>query len=240
MKRRSWKAAERAMLRRDYARRPAALIAARLKRTKSQVYQQAAKLGLSKNPHLDWGELDADLRRLHADGWSDAEIAQHFQQALGRYVSREAVGDRRRTLRLKHNAFSDHRRRRVAARTREQLARAGISKLGYLRVVAWSAASRRCGWPGDLRPRAVQILNLLYERGPLTRRQIAEAIGMPWKGSRKTLVSNDREGTYLWNLVNRGLVVRLPRLVKGVGKGRSQHLYTLALGVAPHFEQEAS
>lgn len=239
-KRRHWTPLESARLRRDYGRVPVEKIAASLGRTTGSVYQRAAKLRLNKSSRIDWTCLDAEIRLLHAGGWTDAEICATLGRIAGRHVGREAVGARRRVLGLPHNGFSEHRRRTVAAKTKEQLDRAGVATLAELRCQAWGDAARRCGWPRDLRPRAVQILNTLFQRGPMTRRQISDAVGMPWKGSRRSLVSNDREGTYLWNLVHRGLVVRLPRLVKGVGKGRSLHLYALALGVAPHFEQEVS
>jgi hypothetical protein len=65
----------------------------------------------------------------------------------------------------------------------------------------------------------------------MTRPQIAEAVGMPWKGSRASLRSNDPEGSYLAHLIARGLVVDLGRLVKEGGQGRNRHLYSLAIDV---------
>lgn len=239
-KRRPWTALESARVRRDYGRMPVTQIAAALRRTPSSVYQHARLLGLTKSPWIDWARLDTELRRLQAQGWTDREIAVELRRIAGREIARKTVGNRRGALGLPHNGFSEHSRRTVATKTRKQLDRAGVATLAELRVKAWGDAARRCGWPRNLRPRHVQILNVLYQRGPMTRRQIADAVGMTWKGSRKSLVSNDPEGTYLWHLVRRGLVVRLPRMVKGIGKGRSTHLYTLALGVAPHFEQEES
>lgn len=239
-RRRFWTERELDFVRRDYGRVPVAEIAVALRRTVGSVYQQADRLRLTKHPKVDWTRLDCELRRLHALGRSDAEIATELRRIAGRELDRRTVGGRRVQLGLSHNASSDHRRRRVAEKTKAQCALAGVATLADIRVQSWQDAAARCGWPRDLRPRAVQILNTLYQRGPMTRRQIAEAIGLPWNGSRKSLTSRDTEGIYLWHLVRRGLVVRLPRLVKGTGKGRSTHLYTLALGVAPHFEQEAS
>lgn len=102
--------------------------------------------------------------------------------------------------------------------------------MAEVRRLAFNQFAERHGWPSDLRPRAVQILDLLYQYGPKTRRQIVEATGMPWLGSRKSLHSNDPEGSYLAHLVARGLVVRSIKVVKGRGKGGSCDLYS----IAPH------
>lgn len=75
----------------------------------------------------------------------------------------------------------------------------------------------------------------LWERGPMTRLELAEAIGMAWKGSRKSLAGNGPGGSYLPTLMRRGLVVSLGRIVqtgpKGKRKGRNVHLYSLPLTI---------
>lgn len=113
----------------------------------------------------------------------------------------------------------------VRGRAREQM-RGQLARGEHPRVVGHARYAR--GWPEDLRHRAVQILDLLYARGPMTRREIAEALGMPWKGSSKSLVSNDPEGTYLAHLQARGLVVRLGRRQQGT---RYEHVYATPLWV---------
>lgn len=200
-------------------------------KSETAVYQLFNRLGLVKKQKKRPALLRL-IKAKHKLGWSDAEICnewnrRHPDDQLDRRWIQEL---RRDKLGLPHNAYSKHRRKKVAAKTREQCRVAGVRNLAEVRRLAYDAFARRQGWPADLRPRAVQICKLLYERGPHTRRQIAEAIGMPWKGSRKSLVSNDPEGSYLAHLIARGLVVQLPRLVKGRGKGTSVHLYA----IAPH------
>ena len=92
---------------------------------------------------------------------------------------------------------------------------------------------RGLGLPSDLRPRAVAILNALYDRGPMTRRELADVIGMPWKGSRKSLASNDPEGSYLAHLAARGLVraVKRGNRVTGRGRGHSTNVYMIPLTI---------
>ncbi len=167
----------------------------------------------------------AFFRARHAAGWSDSEIAAAFG------ADRHAVSGLRRRLGLPSNARSGRVRKKIADAMRQQCRREGVKNLAALRVKVFSQRARAAGWPEDLRPRAVQMLNLLWERGPQTRRQIAEAISMPWRGSRKSLVSNDPEGSYLAHLMRRGLVVSLGRVVKGAGRGRSVHLYSLPLSI---------
>jgi hypothetical protein len=81
----------------------------------------------------------------------------------------------------------------------------------------------------------VQILDALAERGPMTKAQIAEAIGMPWRGrpSRRILKSRDQEGSYLAHLVKRGLVIQLGRVY---GKRYQWHMvYSLSLATQRSF-----
>lgn len=85
------------------------------------------------------------------------------------------------------------------------------------------------GWPEDLAPREVHILEVLSASDPMTRPEIARAIGMPWIGSRRSLKGNTPGGSYLASLMRRGLVASLGRVVRGQGRGHSLHLYTLAI-----------
>lgn len=223
---RPWTSEESAYLREHYRQQATARIGAHLQRTVRSVHLQARKLGLVR-PYKPFGpEFTALLQRRHAEGWSDAEIAREYG------CERHTVGNHRRKLGLPANVWSDRQRERVRRKTAEQLAAAGVSSLAEVRCKAFRDYARTAGWPEDLRPRAVQILQALWTHGPMTRRQIADAIGMPWKGSRKSLVSNDPEGSYLAHLQARGLVVRTSRIVRGKGRGRSVHIYMLPLAVA--------
>lgn len=224
---RLYTAAEQRVLVRDYRRRPAGEIAAALGRSVSSVYAQATKLGLAARQHFaSDAEIEQALRTLHPQGYSDREIADE----LGN-TERHRVGVIRRRLGWSTNKCSARFRRQVAEKTRQQLEAAGLESLAEVRTVAFRDYAARNGWPGDLRPRAVQMLNAMYDHGPQTRRQLCDRVGMPWKGSRKSLVSNDPEGSYLAHLQARGLVRRLGRVVKGRGRGSATNLYAVPITI---------
>ncbi len=225
-RKRLYSAEEVDVVRKLYGSMPAADIAAKLGRTVSSVYQVADRLGVcTRQVPLLTPATERIIRDGHAKGWTDTTIGEQ----LG--LDRRTLCDLRQRLGLPSNALSDWRRKRVAAKTREQLEAAGLDNLAQLRAKTFRERAREAGWPEDLRPRAVQILNALWDNGPMSRREIADAIGMPWKGSRKSLVSNDPEGSYLAHLMARGLVVSLGRVRKGKGKGHSTQLYTLPLWI---------
>jgi hypothetical protein len=120
-----------------------------------------------------------------------------------------------------------------------QLKTLGLSSPTELRSRAFRLYAIECGWPEDLRPREVQILNVLAARGvPMTRLEIAQAIGMRTDrtGDRghghktlELLSGNGPGGTYTASLMRRGLVAKLKRgsVVAGLGKGHSRDLYYL-------------
>lgn len=244
--RKFWTHEEDARLRELYGTMHARQIAAILGREVHSVHNRCFKLRIGEQHGVvrifHGPAFEAYLRKQHALGLSDEEISAGYSKIVGRHVDRHTVGAWRRRLGLGHNAYSEHQRNRVRIKTRAQLKAAGLSSMGELRRQAWARHARRLGWPEDLRPRAIQILHALYTRGPMTRREIATAIGMPWKGSRKSLVSNDPEGSYLAHLIRRGLVISLHRAgkVTGQGKGRSVNIYTLPLHVHPQPIKEIS
>jgi len=220
-----WTDEETAFLRPHYHKTPARLIAAHLGLTERKVYAKAWRIGLCISQRIKAPGFVEYFKRKHAEGWTDSEIAR------AKRVDRHGVTSLRKRLNLPSNAFSQRRRDQVRQKTKEQLAKAGVSSLGKLRTQVYRQRAREAGWPEDLRFRAVQILNLLWDQGPQTRKQIAAAIGMPWKGSRKSLVSDDPEGSYLAHLMARGLVVSLGRIAKGKGQGHSCCVYSLPLTI---------
>ena len=224
---RPWTKREDARLRALFGRAEAAAIGRELGRSASGVWARGQKLGLARrNRRPGRGEAwEVELRRLNAEGWTDSEIARH----LG--CGREQLSEFRRAFGLPNNGLGPRRRAQVAAKTREQLAAAGCASLAELKGRVVRARARALGWPDDLRERAVQMLEALYQHGPMTREQLAAAVRMRWKGTRASLHSNDREGPYLAHLMSRGLVVRLGRLVRRAGRGKSVHVYSLALDV---------
>lgn len=216
------------LVRKHYRRRPTAQLAAEIGCTQQQLRNLAYRVGIATKQPGRPGLVSLILAK-HPLGWSDQEIADAYNRRHRHLqVTRKWVWEiRRDKLGLPSNAYSKHRRQRVANKTRQQLRQAGLKSLAELRVQKFQQFAERSGWPADLRPRAVQILNVLYERGPQTRRQLAEAIGVPWLGSRKTLHSNDPEGSYLAHLQKRGLVVRLGRIVRQGGQGQNVNLYSI-------------
>lgn len=200
-------------------------------RSERSVHHMADRLGLTTKRRNIRPAIEAVIRRRHPLGWSDAEIAEEAG------TNRRYVTSIRGDMGLPANTFSEHRLAKIKRKTQEQVRRAGCESLAEVRAKAFRDYAKACGWPEGLRPRAVQILNALWEHGPMTRREITEAVGMPWKGSRKSLVSNDPGGSYLAYLIRRGLVISLPRArqVLGQGMGRSQNIYMLS----PTIKREA-
>lgn len=225
--RRRWTEAERAVVRAKYRKVSGAVIARELGRTESQVHKCARRIGLSIAYRFYEPDMVAFIRQKNALGWSDSEIG------AARRVDRHAVARVRKQLGLPSHAHGERCKEKLREALKRQLRKIGVATPGQWRVKVFRDRARAAGWPEDLRPRAVQMLNALWNNGPMTRREIADAIGMPWKGSRKSLVSNDPEGSYLAHLMNRGLVVVSKRAFKvtGQGKGYSCNIYSLPIWI---------
>lgn len=155
------------------------------------------------------------IREKHPLGWSDSAVAE----LAG--VDRRWVCELRRQIGLPSNALSAWHRAKVGAKTRLQCQAAGVKSLAEVRRLAFKKYARENGWPEDLLPRQVQIMNAIYERGPLTKRRLCEVLGMPWKGSghKTTFYSNQPAdgGSYLAGLLRRGLLISLRKYVWGEG-----------------------
>jgi hypothetical protein len=165
--------AEKQVVRDLYATHTAAQIAERVHgnaRCALAIYRLAAKLGLRKCAHWSPEEM-ARVGAAVAQGGTDAAVAVRLN------LTREQVTHIRNRLKLPRNDADVLEARRGAVRT--QYAALGVKNGGELRALAYRNFARANGWPEDLPPRAVQILNVLAGRGPTTRRQLAEAIGMP-------------------------------------------------------------
>lgn len=216
-----------------YGHVPAWELAEYLEMSLSSLHQAAVRLGVARKLCPRGKPLDAYVRERHAEGWSDRETAAGWTELHPgcHPMERHTVGVVRQRLGLPENTLSQHRRQRVAARTRAQCEAAGVANLAALRAKVFAERAEKAGWPRGLRPRAVQMLNALWDIGPMTRHELAAAIGMPWKGSRKSLVSNDPEGTYLARLMAMGLVITFGRVAKGRGKGKSVQVYSLPLWI---------
>lgn len=219
------------------AKLTSAQIAARLgRRSRDGVEAMRKKLGLSRG--LVLGEaLMNYIRDRHAEQWSDMEIVEgwnklHPDRRTGG-ISRECVSRRRRTMGLPHNRFADRLRNRVRAKTAEQLKAAGLKSLAELHRTVIQKRIADMGWPSDLTMREAQILSLIWEKGPQTKRAIAQALGMRvHQQSRKMLKSEGPGGNYLADLMRRGLLISLGRVcITAKGKGNNVKLYSLPLGI---------
>jgi transcriptional regulator with XRE-family HTH domain len=145
------------------------------------------------------------IRQLHAQGLTDREIGER----LG--ISRSEISRHRRDLGLPVH-WPIILRRALQAQLRSM----GLRSPGEMRQRAYRRYARDNGWPEDLRYREVQILNALARQGPLTRLQLADAIGMRTdriggNGSAALLTDNGRAGTYTASLLRRGLIAWLGR-----------------------------
>lgn len=204
----------------------AAQIAARLPgRTMCMVHRQRHLLGLCRK--LDVVGLDDLIHARHSEQWSDAEIAGEWNASHSEnQIARETVGGHRRKLGIAANAATPRLRARVAAKTAEQVAAAGAASLAELKSQVIRDRIKQMGWPADLRWREAQILSLIWERGPMTKGELAEAVG-DFRG-KMALYSNDRGGSYLATLQRRGLLFVFKRAVnRGRGVGRGLDLYSL-------------
>lgn len=228
MKRRRWTAEEDAEVRRLYATHGADAIGRRLGRTARSVYARVERLGLM-GKQVRWGpDQDEALRRINGEGGTDSRVAR----VVG--VCRRTVRLRREAMGLPCNQYSAESRAKVLQGVVRQLERLGHTSLVAARRASWVRLARERGWPETIGGRTVchrhvQILDLLYERGPQTKRGIAEALGMKSTGA--VLHNARRGGCYLAELIQEGLVVNLGRIVRGEGRGRSVCLYSLSLDV---------
>ncbi len=227
--RRFWTPEESQLIRERYGQEPAAELARLVGRTPRAVWQHAKLLGVTKPaPPRIGPDRQQVIREMALDGYCNRCIGRRIK------AERHEIGRWRRKLGVPpvgvNGAVKSCRscQENVRSKTAEQCRQAGVSNLAEVRVLAFRKFAGSHGWPEDLRPRAVQMLELLFACGPMSRRQMAAGLGMPWKGSRKSLVSNDPEGSYLAHLQARGLVMRSHgRVMRGQTRGSSCWLYML-------------
>lgn len=228
---RYWSSADIAWLKANYGVLGPVACAQRLGCSVKRVWNAAKRHGLTSDYVLLTPARAERIRELVGLGWCNAHIAADLggHRAVVRVWRRRlglpAVGSRGAV------ASCGSCRAQSQEALQRQLVRAGVASLGQVRSLAHRRYAVAHGWPEDLRPRAVQILDLLWFQGPQTRREIAARLGMSWKSTRKALCSNDPGGSYLAYLMARGLVVVFPRLhrVSGRGRGYSSNVYALAI-----------
>lgn len=162
------------------------------------------------------------VRRLNAEGLPDTDIAGR----LG--VERHTASKHRKAMGLPSHEKGRVWRERIVAASAAQCRRAGVRSMGELRSAVFAARAVRAGWPADMPPAAVKILDALADHGPMTRPEVATATATRWLGSRKTFKAKLPGGSYFAYLVSRGYVVDLGRVARNGGRGGNSHLYSLA------------
>jgi hypothetical protein len=168
-------------------------------------------------PRLDPAPYRGRLRRLHAAGYSDPEIA-------GRLGLRpRSVTHLRRAMGLPSTKGSARQRARVGRRTRAVVARAGKRTFQQVQAEVWAARAAAAGWPGARTPPEVRVLDLLAG-GPRTLAEVVAGSG---------LRSPCWTHTLLARLRRRGLLARTARPL-GRGRGTRPALWALAPGVGRH------
>lgn len=235
---RFWTAEEDATLRRLRPTHTLGQLAAVLGRSYTSVSQRIIKLDLPRY-WPSYKHVYADIRALHAEGLTDADIARR----LG--IDRRSIsGIRQLRLKLPVNveAVKAAGRRAVESQRRTL----GIRHGGDLRRYGYAKFARARGWPDHFPPRAVQILEVLAVAGrPLSRWEIAERIGWNVARSLRDKVHGQRHllsapvagGSYTAFLLREGLVwYQLQCRSSGRrGIGRPPGLYALSAKALDHF-----
>lgn len=244
---RDWSSGDLEFLRANYFTMTGPALAAALGKPLSACYQRARKLGLRKATiwHFFTPEEDAKVKELAGEGYCN--------KCIGRILGHARCGVRhaRRRLGLPDlpqtgmQATCKTCIEKVRATTREQCRKAGVANLAQVRGLVYRKYVEDSGWPADLRPRQVQILNALAMLGPLTRIQMAKSVGYQTTNPKKIFHSKYLAGgSYLANLMQRGMVICLGRIVRTGRKGGNLFLYTLAPDIqrfrVPHNERMAS
>lgn len=204
-------------------------IAKKLGRNVNSVYNRVYRLGIGeKHDKKAIAKRKVKIAALHAKGYSGQEIAD------GVGLGRRTVQNHLNRMGLSANGRNERYRKRVAKRTKQQCQEAGVKSLAGIKALEVRKLANGLGWPEHLSLRGLQIVDLLYVRGPMTRKQIAAAIGMRWKSSRKAL-SNSRVpgGSYMAELLRAGLLVRLESAITHKGKGNHEDVYMVGLEIEP-------
>lgn len=240
-KRTYWTDAEKRLVSEHYRSKGAEWLAERLLadfdsvRTPAAIARMALKLGAGKKKLFNASEdLKATIRRMHAEGFPDPDIAAETgctSRQIG-WVRRSMgiKGHRPGSLKISRDRSREGLKRWLKAR--------GISSPAYIRVEKWKAWARKLGWPDHLRPRQICFLHALYEHGPMTRRELCEAMGGEWKGSQGPFFDGGKFGSVLPSLERMGLVERSKRIARDPDTESPVNIYSLPLHVYPKPKKE--
>ena len=228
---RYWTEEEKAIVREWYGKIGCKQVAERLSAngvrfSVKQVYLMALKLGVTyqRRARVDAAWL-ARLCEMNAQGLPDTILAER----LG--CNRHTVTRHRQAMGLPSHARGEHLRQAIVRTTAETCRRHGVANLGQLKSKCFRDFARANGWPEECRPREVMILNELARLGPMTRPQLAAAIGLRWTGSRNTFVNKHVPGgSYLAHLQRLGFVLNMGKArFTGRGKGTSLGVYCITM-----------
>lgn len=214
---RKWTPEELATLRAEYRRGRSEELATRLGRTWPAVAQKAELLGLGRKygHRPEWTpELEAEYRRLHSEGRTDAEIARAWGKES---VLRVWLNAHRRRLGLPSNRSKNpHFRARCRETLQKQLERAGKKNFAEFRHDRCRELARAYGLPEGLQPRAVQLVLFLLT-GPKTKSQMCAHLGMTYNPAHPQKCLNAGRGgaSYLTVLRKHGLI--FSRRITGTG-----------------------
>ncbi len=201
----------------------------------TSIYCLAHKMGLRKWP--SWPvEVLGRVRQLHAEGLTDGQIAKRMAD-----VFQPGPGGRSQVKSIRHDRFKlpvnvKAWKESIRDNYKIQLRTMGLSSLKEMRTQAYRKFAIENGWPESLRPREVQILNVLAEHGPQTMLELATAIGMRTdrigsNGRLDLLNDSCRDGTYTASLIKKGLIVYVAKFITGQphGKARKPGHYLLTM-----------
>jgi hypothetical protein len=114
-------------------------------------------------------------RRLNEAGHCDRAVAERMADVFG-----DGPAAARKAKRLRQR-FDWPRHPDPTARSRSlagQRRALGVPHSAAVKALAFRRFAEASGWPGDLPPRAVQVLNALWAGGrPMTLEQLAAAVG---------------------------------------------------------------
>ena len=235
-----WTKNELAFLRNHCRQMPTQALAEELERTPKAVGLKKFELGLTRpSPRFS----DADklrMRELAAKGWCN--------RCIGRDIKHHRKEVRKWRIRLGIPPITARGmtdcpvcKERTRRTTQEQCRKAGVKSLAEIKQLVVAKFAVEHGWPADLPPRCVQILELLAVHGAMKRRDLWEAMGRTWIRSRKAFNGSNKllGGNYVTHLMHKGLVASLGRPVRSVPvrRGASVALYTLTpLAIEMHKE----
>lgn len=235
---RRWTNDELELLRQQYGKKPNKRIAAALGRSVTSVRKEAESLGLRINRSANWwrGELEQFVRRGVAAGKLDSWISREWNAAHpGNRIQRRFVAYVRTRLELPRDKqlVTLHGVRVAAAK--KQLETLNAKSFAHINERHMRRLAIGRGWPIGCSKTECDILDMLLERGQMTRREMGELLGRGDKPQKTVMPRASKSGDLLGRLQRKGLVSRSKgRPFRGTGRGRSAAVYRLSQKARDH------